>query len=90
MRRLLALALLTLASGCGTIASFAIDETDRRAEPFGGVRMDARVIDAMGRDALWLCGLCVLDMPLSLVADVVLLPYTSLRTPDPEPEPTPE
>lgn len=72
----LALAALTLStSGCCTLLSVAFDD-QHRWDVFVGVRADAAI---MWRQPLPLAALAALDLPLSLVADLTLLPVTSAR-----------
>lgn len=61
----LALALL-LTSGCGTMTHMV---SDCPGDPLGGVVKDVEWIGGLNI-------LAILDLPLSLVADVVLLPWT--------------
>lgn len=61
------LALSTVICGCGTMASFHNSSPGNPARPFGGVANDFDAIftgDALG----------LIDLPGSLVADVVTLP----------------
>ena len=89
--KVLAPALLSLTlAGCGTM----IDLTAQRPSPlfgpgpvphvFGGVRVDAVLME--GNSLIGL--LCVLDLPLSFVLDVALLPVSipveCLASPEPK------
>jgi uncharacterized protein YceK len=72
--------LLLCLTGCGTFTSHMrwvdVPYADRVA--YGGVRLDAGVIHDVCKanpvDAMVVVPLCVLDMPLSAVADTFMLP----------------
>ena len=69
------LAAALFASGCGTLGSWVVD----RPSPYSGVRLDAWILAGRGVRAPWggiSIPLAVLDLPLSLVADSLLLPCT--------------
>lgn len=80
--RLLPLAALLLLPACGSL----VGRTPTYSEPwrpwyFNGVLLDANIIggtfDQFGCPAWFRC-LTVLDLPVSLVADVVLLPLDAI------------
>lgn len=73
MKRYLSLGLVALTlsvSGCGTLLSVTCDD-QHRWDVFAGVRADAALMRHLPFVAL--------DFPLSLVADLALLPITSAR-----------
>ncbi len=82
-RRVAAVFLLAL-GGCGTIQDFA---TERRV--YGGVRRDLELrsfprTGGIGNDPTFL--LLMIDLPLCLAADTLLLPLTITSGPDVEEE----
>lgn len=93
--RLIVAACLTFGlSGCASIYSVAV--SPERNDIYGGVRLDARIISAAATDGRVTCGLdnckeqnvwfltsgAVCDLPLSLIADTLLLPYTIVAASD--------
>jgi hypothetical protein len=79
---LLLTAALPLGS-CGTILTFAggFEETDSALspKPFGGVRLDVRGVSTFAeKDLPWSLAVAafVIDVPLSVAADVLTLPVT--------------
>ncbi|QEG28731.1 hypothetical protein GobsT_35170 [Gemmata obscuriglobus] len=79
-------------TGCGTIANTVISRSEELKDPFGGVHRDLHCIRkaANGEGGLRAHGssepepypklavmlLCAVDLPFSLVGDVVMWPYT--------------
>lgn len=73
----LALFLLILPAGCGTIGTLA--QNEQRFLAFSGIRFDvqeAGTVDAWDFYPWWIA---CMDLPFSLAADTVVLPYTLLR-----------
>ena len=69
-------------AGCGTIKTLVAHprETDYRHSVFGGVREDTACIRHARRGpAGALILIPVVDLPFSLVADTIVLPYTGVR-----------
>ena len=63
------------ATGCGSAGSFLFaDLIGEAPRPFSGVRLDWDLVRGQP-DPLWTM-LCMLDLPLSLGVDVLLLPLT--------------
>ena len=72
-------ALLALCSGCGTVVSLLNDELPSKV--YGGVHMDALILSGRADEGGYLAafGPCALvDWPLSLIMDTLLLPITLL------------
>jgi uncharacterized protein YceK len=68
------LMLLSLACcGCGTVRNLEHTESTK---PFGGVAQSSKMIRGEGHMGLFLVPLGLLDLPLSLIGDVVTLPWT--------------
>ena len=65
------LLLLVLCSGCGTIFTHSVSRDERETGVYQGVRFDC---EACHSDQPILCFL-VFDLPLSLAADTLVLPY---------------
>ena len=71
-----ALLMAVVAGGCATIATTASGVL----EPYAGLDLDAYVI---GRtESGWERAARIVDVPLSLVADTILLPFTYTLAPD--------
>ena len=92
-RYFFALAMLVLCSGCGTVVNHTTD-TMTRAGAYSGVRLDADTIsyaselNSEGKHgACWMIPFLVIDMPISAVADTLLLPY-DLTQDKPQPQPS--
>jgi uncharacterized protein YceK len=68
---------LCLISGCGTIATKA-RPVQAWGCPYSGVEEDARVMLATAPVGFWLL---VTDLPLSLIADTVVLPADLVMVP---------
>ncbi|MDY3556997.1 YceK/YidQ family lipoprotein [Gemmata sp. JC717] len=80
----------SLVTGCGTIANTVISRSEELKDPFGGVHRDLHCIRkaANGEGGLKahdspepypklaVMLLCTVDLPFSLVGDVVMWPYT--------------
>jgi uncharacterized protein YceK len=88
MKRLLPILMLIIAtSGCGTITCLSVAQEDPKTQPiFGGVRTDINcIIGAKSDDRKdpYMANLVevvakpcsVIDLPLSLAADMLTLPY---------------
>ena len=101
MRTLLAAPLLLIAgasTGCATVYDLA---TDTGSNVYGGVRLDSNIIASAAtgggghcglqncdKYAVWSLGLpAVVDLPLSLVGDTLVLPYTLATSPKTLPAP---
>lgn len=71
------LTLLGLCSGCGTI----LTHVDGQAGVYSGVRADARLLSTIDDESHdipvfpWVIPMSIIDMPLSLVADTLCLPF---------------
>ena len=82
MLRCLAVLLTLMPLGCATALNLQEKATPGvgggEKRPFGGVRTDLEVCAAslFNPPLLPLGGLCLVDLPLSAVADTVTLPYT--------------
>lgn len=78
---LLAAALAGLTPGCGSILSTAL--ADGRPAPFAGVVLDGRAtahcVTSHHPSDLAFVPLCLLDAPLSLAADLLLLPFAGFH-----------
>jgi len=75
MRRLLsALLLPLLLQGCVSLISTIEEKPGNKV--YAGTRFVAEVCDAPPSPAKILCPLGLLDLPLTLALDTVLLPYT--------------
>lgn len=72
--------LLCLASGCSTFSETFADRPHAASLTYIGTRVDVAVIGAAGDESAGLLRLfwpfALLDLPLSLSADTLLLPYT--------------
>lgn len=93
------------AAGCGTVANLVKSPSEDGGRPFGGVRQDVMCIKqaANGESAVKtrpkseaehyprvaILLFCSADLPLSLVADVVLWPYMAVYNYINQPIPTP-
>ena len=80
-----------LLSACASVYSVTVDPA--RNDVYGGVRLDGRIIGAAATNGSVACGLpnceaprvwmlaggAVCDLPLSLIGDTLLLPYTAIR-----------
>ena len=76
--------------GCASVYSVAVGPEPN--DIYGGVRLDARIIGAAATNGRVACGLpncdepnvwlltsgAVCDLPLSLIVDTLLLPYTAI------------
>ena len=91
--------LFTVATaGCATVYDLA---TDTASNVYGGVQLDGHIIASAAtgsggncglqncdKYAVWSLGLpAVVDLPLSLVGDTLVLPYTLAKSPQPLPAP---
>ncbi len=84
-RACLSLAAILYLVGCGTTGNLIAGRGDgERTLIMGGVRIDALMIVHMfsgdkvhGVDVFWISLLCILDLPLSLAADLLTLPVTA-------------
>lgn len=82
-------ACLLLLGGCGTLVDLSQPAHARGRRVFGGVRRDVAALIALLSDGIpalvyvadhpYLLLLAPLDLPLSLAADLVLLPVTALH-----------
>jgi len=82
----LAFMLTTAASGCGTMFNLAGEEPwmiglprERQTAPFGGIDNDVRWLSRGAPPnewRPWCIAAGAADMPLSLVGDILTLPYT--------------
>jgi len=91
-RYIFPLAMLALCSGCGTVMNHTTD-TMTRAGAYSGVRLDADTIsyaselNSEGKHgAGWMILFLAIDMPISAVAETLLLPY-DLTQDKPQPQP---
>lgn len=89
--RLFVLAACIGLSGCATVYSVAVSPD--RNDVYGGVRLDSRILGAAATNGDVDCGLAdcseprvwllasgaLCDLPLSLIGDTLLLPYTAIR-----------
>ena len=77
------LAVATL-SGCSTMAETFDDRPRCGIHPYCGATTDLEVISALGEDDpgifVVLAPLAIIDLPFSLVADTLFLPYTAFHT----------
>ncbi len=90
MRILFAMMVLLAGSGCGTFTTLKLAQENGKVEPiYGGVRTDINCIVGVkpkpcpGEWALvdWIAKPCsIVDLPLSLVADTLTLPYAIFWT----------
>jgi uncharacterized protein YceK len=75
---LVCVGLAVLSGGCGTLLNttyFTPDEGGERI--YGGVRLDAEVIDdGYGQRSPLVIALFLADLPFTLIGDTVSLPYT--------------
>ena len=76
----LLISLAFLSSGCGTVLSIAEDNQEYLV--YGGLRIDSEIAfsSEFFSDMYLARTLAVVDMPLSLVADALCLPYTISRS----------
>lgn len=87
------LALVTSLGLCGCASIYSVAVGPDPNDIYGGVRLDARIIGAAATNGNVGCGLpdcdepkvwllasgAVCDLPLSLIVDTLLLPYTAVR-----------
>jgi len=80
MKLLTIIVIYTLLQGCSTIATIAASEENFNCHPdisipriYSGISNDIRFLRAEQSEDT---GLVIFDMPFSLVADTVALPYT--------------
>ncbi|MEK1941066.1 MAG: YceK/YidQ family lipoprotein [Pseudomonas sp.] len=80
MRRIAAAAALVLLSGCSTMAETFDDSARCGPRPYCGSATDIEVISALGEENAGvfqvLAPLALIDLPFSVVADTLFLPYT--------------
>lgn len=100
-KRLAALLLGLPLAGCASVYSVTVDPA--RNDVYGGVRLDGHIIGAAATNGSVSCGLrncdaprvwmlaggAVCDLPLSLLGDTLLLPYTAIRALTAAPADTP-
>ena len=93
LMRTLAAAFALCLTGCASLYDVTVDSTANNV--YGGVRLDSKIIASAATDGNADCGLrkcdrytvwglgipAVLDFPLSLAGDTLLLPYTLTKTP---------
>lgn len=75
-----AVAVLCLTSGCSTFSETFADRPHASSLVYIGTQVDLAVVGALGDDSAGIFRLfapfALLDLPLSLAADTLLLPYT--------------
>jgi len=91
-RDIFGFAMLALCAGCGTVVNHTTD-TMTRAGAYSGVRLDADTIsyasqtNSEGSYGVWMIPFLAIDMPISAVADTLLLPYDLIKD-KPQPQPS--
>lgn len=77
--------LLCLTSGCSTLSETFADRPHAPSLVYIGTQVDVAVIGAAGDDSAGILRLfwpfALMDLPLSLAADTLLLPYTLAHNP---------
>lgn len=75
-----AAATLCLTSGCSTLSETFADRPHTSSLVYSGTQVDVAVVGALGDETAGIFRLfapfALLDLPLSLAADTLLLPYT--------------
>ncbi len=83
MRRIAAAAALVLLGGCSTMAETFDDSARCGPRPYCGSATDIEVISALGQENAGvfqvLAPLALIDLPFSVVADTLFLPYTAFN-----------
>ncbi|NBF04691.1 YceK/YidQ family lipoprotein [Pseudomonas sp. Fl5BN2] len=83
MRVLIAAAMVMLLGGCSTFAETFGDRPGCGAHPYCGSFTDIELIKAVSDESagalLALVPLAVIDLPFSVVADTLFLPYTAFQ-----------
>lgn len=78
LRSRVAVLALVVATGCSTLVTLAVPMEDLHGKPFAGTAVAAGTLADPGE--WYLVPLILIDLPLSLAADVAMLPGTLIYT----------
>lgn len=83
MRSVLAVLALSLLTGCATVNETVDGNAQCGPHPYCGTATDVKYLGALtdGKAGVlaWFIPLVIIDLPLSLVADTLVLPYTAFN-----------